>query len=51
MKIIDINAWVVGPGHGALRHVTGEGQRTFVTIDTDEGLQDWGEASREMFHS
>ncbi len=45
MKITDVNAYVVVPDYGSLRDVTGEWQWTFVTIDTDEGLQGWGEAS------
>ena len=45
MKITDVNAWVVVPDYGSLRDETSEWQWTFVTIDTDEGLQGWGEAS------
>lgn len=45
MKITDVNAYVVVPDYGSLRDVTDEWQWTFVTIDTDEGLQGWGEAS------
>ena len=45
MKIVDVNAYVVTPNYGALKGVSDEWQWTFVTIDTDQGLQGWGEAS------
>ena len=45
MKITDVNAHVVVPDYGPLSDVTNDWQWTFVTIDTDEGLQGWGEAS------
>ena len=45
MKIIDVNAHVVVPSYGSLRDNTSDWQWTFVTIDTDDGLQGWGEAS------
>lgn len=45
MKIIDVNAHVVVPNYGSLKDDTSEWQWTFVTIDTDVGLQGWGEAS------
>ena len=45
MKITDVNAYVVVPDYGSLKDDTSEWQWTFVTIDTDAGLQGWGEAS------
>ncbi len=45
MKITDVNAYVVVPDYGLGESVTHGWQWTFVTIDTDEGLQGWGEAS------
>ena len=45
MKITDVNAYVVVPDHGSLIDATGDWQWTFVTIDTDEGLWGWDEAS------
>jgi len=45
MKITDVQAHVVRPDYGDLRDVTNEWQWTLVTIDTDEGLHGWGEAS------
>ena len=45
MKITDVSAYVVVPDYGDLRDVTGDWQWVFVIVDTDEGLQGWGEAS------
>lgn len=49
MKITDVNAYVVVPEYGRQKDDDplgiSEWQWTFVTIDTDEGLQGWGEAS------
>ena len=45
MKITDVNAYVVVPDYGLGESVTSGWQWTFVTIDTDAGLQGWGEAS------
>ena len=41
MKITDVNAYVVVPDYGLGESVTDGWQWTFVTIDTDEGLQGW----------
>lgn len=47
MKITNVEAWVVSPNLGT--RITDdfgdEWQWTFVTIDTDEGISGWGEAS------
>ncbi|MCZ6618723.1 MAG: mandelate racemase/muconate lactonizing enzyme family protein [Gammaproteobacteria bacterium] len=45
MKITDVNAYVVMPDYGAGTDVHSEWQWTLLTIDTDAGLQGWGEAS------
>jgi galactonate dehydratase len=45
VKIIDVNAYVVLPDYGNVWGTSDEWQWTFVTIDTDEGFQGWGEAS------
>ena len=45
MKITNVEAWVVTPDLGGLKHYQGEWQWTFVTIETDEGITGWGESS------
>ncbi len=51
MKITGVNAHVVVPDYGlqqeaeVIRDLLSDWQWTFVTVDTDEGLQGWGEAS------
>ncbi|MBI82872.1 MAG: mandelate racemase [Planctomycetaceae bacterium] len=45
MKITDVHAWVVVPDLGPDSTKFPDWQWTFVTIETDEGLSGWGEAS------
>ena len=45
MKITDVKAYAVVPTGQLFREIANDTQWTFVTVDTDEGLQGWGEAS------